>query len=1150
MKTKHLLAFIILPLAFSLRVEGQSTAFTYQGRLNDASGPATGLYDLAFTLYDAAGNGGLLGNGNLIAGPVTNSATPVTNGLFTASLDFGWGVFDGNARWLEIAVQPARGTNFTTLTPRQALTATPYASFAAKANTAVTATTATVAGSAGNASYVPATGVQGRLSIMQLPAGLLSNGATGVNLVGAFVGEGSNLSNLTVAASAIAGPLSLAQLPGTVLTNNASGVNLNGSFIGNGAGITNMDLRSVNTFGAVSWSGSEPVSFNVGSTPAVGDTPQSVVAADVNGDGRPDLIAAAYFGGLLTVLTNNGGGFGLSAAYVLGANPTAVATADLNHDGKPDLISANGLTNTLTVLTNNGSGGFAIAFSLHVGSSPNGVLAADVNGDGWADLISANTGDNTLTVLTNNTHDGFATAATLATGNYPRAIAAVDVNGDGRLELVSVNRLGNSLTLFPNLGNGQFGSGVMLTVGHQPYAVTSADVNNDGQPDLISANAADGTLTVLTNNGTGGFSLALTIPVGRAPVAVAAADLNWDGRVDLISVNNYDNDVMALTNDGHGGFAMAATNAVGQSPWGLTLADWNGDGQTDLATANSQDGNLSVLLNTTTDPQAFFSGYGANLTTLRAANITGMPVFTGTSSAPFAVNSTAVVTNLNADKLDGMNACALWQLGGNNVSAGQFLGSTNNQPLELWGNNARILRLEPGTNGTPNLIGGSSVNYVSNGVVGSVIAGGGSSAEPFPNSISADFSFLGGGRANSIQPNSSRSFLGGGSLNSIQRNSGNSVLVGGYDNSIQSYAPYCFLGCGENNSIQSDANHAFLGGGFANTIQSGANDSFLGSGEFNTIQSSADDSFLGGGLGNSIQGAATSSFLGGGCGNSILQWAYYSFIGGGEFNTNARFASFSVVPGGDYNYAGGQNSFAAGHRAKANYDGDFVWADSQDMDFDATATNQFCVRAAGGVQFITANTGVSIAGGLIVSPGSGTLTVTNDSGVIPGLVADGGGAPGHLRFRNALEIFPNFARTASGYLDVRDTNGTATITLNGANGSVTALSLTQTSDRNAKENFRSVSAGEILAKVAALPISEWNYKQDTSAAHIGPMAQDFYAAFAVGPDDKHITTVDESGVALAAIQGLNEKLEKENAELKARLEKLEQVIGTLTGGAK
>ena len=142
-------------------------------------------------------------------------------------------------------------------------------------------------------------------------------------------------------------------------------------------------------------------------------------------------------------------------------------------------------------------------------------------------------------------------------------------------------------------------------------------------------------------------------------------------------------------------------------------------------------------------------------------------------------------------------------------------------------------------------------------------------------------------------------------------------------------------------------------------------------------------------------------------------------------------------------------------------------------------------------------------------------------------------------------------------MDVCNPSGTTTITLNGTNGTVTALTLTQTSDRNAKENFRPVDAQEVLGKVASLPLSRWNYKQDAISQHIGPMAQDFYAAFNVGPDDKHITTVDESGVALAAIQGLNHKLEEQAREkdseinaLKVRLEKLEQIISTLTGDAK
>lgn len=96
------------------------------------------------------------------------------------------------------------------------------------------------------------------------------------------------------------------------------------------------------------------------------------------------------------------------------------------------------------------------------------------------------------------------------------------------------------------------------------------------------------------------------------------------------------------------------------------------------------------------------------------------------------------------------------------------------------------------------------------------------------------------------------------------------------------------------------------------------------------------------------------------------------------------------------------------------------------------------------------------------------------------------------------------------------------------------------SDRALKENFSPVNPLDVLEKVVAMPISEWNYKKEKEEKHLGPAAQDFHAAFQLdGSDDKSISTVDEGGVALAAIQGLNEKLtqelerrDKENAELK------------------
>jgi hypothetical protein len=108
-------------------------------------------------------------------------------------------------------------------------------------------------------------------------------------------------------------------------------------------------------------------------------------------------------------------------------------------------------------------------------------------------------------------------------------------------------------------------------------------------------------------------------------------------------------------------------------------------------------------------------------------------------------------------------------------------------------------------------------------------------------------------------------------------------------------------------------------------------------------------------------------------------------------------------------------------------------------------------------------------------------------------------------------------------------------------GTVRGKAFTVLSDRNAKTNFSSVNALTVLEKVTHLPIQRWNYKDDASSLqHVGPMAQDFHAAFSLnGSDDKHISTVDVQGVALAAIQGLNQKLETENADLRAKLANLE-----------
>jgi hypothetical protein len=131
-----------------------------------------------------------------------------------------------------------------------------------------------------------------------------------------------------------------------------------------------------------------------------------VTAADVNNDGKPDLVLcmAQLTGTGVMVLTNNGlGGFGLAGNYPLGVEPYAVVATDVNGDGQVDLVTANGSSSTtLYVLTNNGSGNFGSNATFNVGNGPESLTVADINGDGRVDIISGGwNSPGVLTVLTN-----------------------------------------------------------------------------------------------------------------------------------------------------------------------------------------------------------------------------------------------------------------------------------------------------------------------------------------------------------------------------------------------------------------------------------------------------------------------------------------------------------------------------------------------------------------------------------------------------------------------------------------------------------------------------------------------------------------------------------------------------------------------------
>jgi hypothetical protein len=210
--------------------------------------------------------------------------------------------------------------------------------------------------------------------------------------------------------------------------------------------------------------------------------------------------------------------------------------------------------------------------------------------------------------------------------------------------------------------------------------------------------------------------------------------------------------------------------------------------------------------------------------------------------------------------------------------------------------------------------------------------------------------------------------------------------------------------------------------------------------------------------------------------------ADFGTVGGGLGNEANGVAA--TVPGGQNNIAAGANSFAAGYRAKALHTGSFVWADALEDDIESQRDNQFLVRATGGSRFEASAT-------------------------------------------RSVEIW------VSGGKLIHTTTG-AYLSLGGA--------WVNSSDVELKDNFEPVDSLEVLQILETVPILTWNYtEEDAEIRHMGPVAQDFYAAFGLGYDAQSLTTVDVDGVALAGVKGLYQLIQEQEARIVAQ----EQEISAL-----
>jgi trimeric autotransporter adhesin len=434
--------------------------------------------------------------------------------------------------------------------------------------------------------------------------------------------------------------------------------------------------------------------------------------------------------------------------------------------------------------------------------------------------------------------------------------------------------------------------------------------------------------------------------------------------------------------------------------------------------------------------------------------------------------------------------------GGNSFGAPAVLGTNDAQNLTVQSGGSQISVIGPGGNGlrvvqttgtrsnAPNVINGSSASAITQFVEGST------------TQTTQGTTIAGGGYSGADcfdQPTST--FI---------RSCGNearasfATISGGNANRVTDL--FGTIGGGRGNTTSGDSN-TVSGGRFNNA--SGSSSTIAG-GSFNAASNSV--STIGGGSGNQATGE-------------------YSTIAGGTNNISSGYASH--IPGGELNRATGSHSFAAGRAAEALHDGAFVWADATIGPFSSTGPNQFNVRAAGGVRLHSStsqffgNQGRQMLNLWNTEYGIGVQALT-------------------LYFRS----FDKFSWHRQGVHDDAEGNpggGTQIMQLTNTNLTI-AGTLVQGSDRGIKENFASVNPKSILAKVASLPISLWNYKaDDNKTQHVGPMAQDFKRLFGVGQDDKTIATVDASGVALAAIQGLHALVKEKDAEIARLKEKAKRV---------
>jgi hypothetical protein len=361
-----------------------------------------------------------------------------------------------------------------------------------------------------------------------------------------------------------------------------------------------------------------------------GSQPFYLTGADFNGDGKTDI--ACPFNGLfqISVFLNtvtpgaSTPSFSSATNFSTSDAPPACIAADINGDGKPDLISTCYSSFIFSVHLNTTTPGastptFSARTNFAVSSQNSmGLCAADFNGDGLTDIAIANLNVK-ICIYLNTTTPGattptFSSETAVSTGlsNNGRNVCAADFNGDGKPDIVFPNTSDDNIgvclnTTTTGASTPTFSARTEFASGDGPYIVTVADFNGDGKPDIANSNNNTTSISVLlntttTNASTPTFSAHADFTAGSNPGWITKGDFNGDGKPDIIC--GYGSNVSVYLNNTTPGsstssFSTKTDYSFGTgSPRGIFVSDYNMDGKQDIAGASTGANKVSFFLNT------------------------------------------------------------------------------------------------------------------------------------------------------------------------------------------------------------------------------------------------------------------------------------------------------------------------------------------------------------------------------------------------------------------------------------------------------------------------------------------------------------------------------------------------------------------------